>query len=65
MAKIDKISKIRSIYLTRKIIKTPHNTPKVISRGTDTYTHLQTNKQTHIYLRFRDKLLLPKAISVA
>ncbi len=58
---IDKFSKIRSIYLTRKII-IPHNTPKVIPRGTDTYTHLQTYRQTDKYLveiqGFRDKLSL-------
>ena len=31
-----------------------HTTPKVIPRGTDTLT----DRQTHIYLRFRDKLSL-------
>jgi hypothetical protein len=43
---IVEFSKIRSIYLNRKIINISlHNTPNVIYRGADTQTHLQT----HIY----------------
>ena len=44
---MDEISKIRSIYLTRKIM---HTTPKVITRGTDTLTYLLTDRQIDTYL---------------
>ena len=46
-----------------------HTTPKVIPRGTDTYTHSLTDRQTDTYLLeiqgFRDKLSLVAATAMA
>ena len=49
------VPKQQRIHLTSNII---HNAPNVICRGTDTLT----DRQTHIYSRFRDKLSLLRSL---